>query len=90
MNMKKGHWKALIIELDNPNHAKVGANMTDLEGNKFDVPGATRKGLDYIYFGATKFLPILKRYFISLLEVKKRRCRYVIYNRIDAISYYGN
>jgi hypothetical protein len=32
MNREKGNWEARIIELDNPNYAKVGAKMTDLEG----------------------------------------------------------
>jgi hypothetical protein len=30
-----------------------------------------------------------KIYLISTLEVKKRRCRYAIYNRIEVNSYYG-
>jgi hypothetical protein len=37
--------------------------MIDLEGNEVDVPGATDKDPGYRYFGATKFLPILKELF---------------------------
>jgi hypothetical protein len=42
VDQAKGHWEALIVELGSPNYAKVGAKMTDLEGNKVDVPGATK------------------------------------------------
>jgi pre-mRNA-splicing factor ISY1 len=63
LNRVKGHWEALIIELGNPNYAKVGAKMTDLEGNELDVPSATSKGLGYKYFGDMKFLPIIKYLF---------------------------
>jgi pre-mRNA-splicing factor ISY1 len=63
LNREKGHWEALIVELGSPNYAKVGAKMMDLEGNEVDVPGATGKGPSYRYFGATKFLPILKEIF---------------------------
>jgi len=41
MIRKNGHWEALIIDLESPNYAKVWAKMTDLEGNKDDVPSAT-------------------------------------------------
>ena len=37
--------------------------MMNLEGNKVDVSSATDKGLGYRYFGAMKFLPILKEPF---------------------------
>jgi hypothetical protein len=37
--------------------------MMNLEGNEVDVPSSTSKGLGYRYFGATKFLPILKESF---------------------------
>jgi pre-mRNA-splicing factor ISY1 len=37
--------------------------MTDLEGNEVDVPGATAKGPSYKYFGAMKFLHIIKYFF---------------------------
>jgi hypothetical protein len=37
--------------------------MMDLEGNEVDVPGATGKAPGYRYFGAMKFLPILKELF---------------------------
>jgi len=51
-----------------------------LEGNKFDVPGATSKGLSYIYFGVVKFLPDIKEIFDNPLKVKKnKRFRYEIY-----------
>jgi pre-mRNA-splicing factor ISY1 len=63
--------------------------MMDLEGNEVDVPSATDKGPGYRYFRDTKFLPILKEIFDKPPRVKKRRCRYVIYKRIDASSYYG-
>jgi hypothetical protein len=33
--------------------------------------------------------PFSKIYLISPLEANKRRCRYAIYKRIDASSYYG-
>jgi pre-mRNA-splicing factor ISY1 len=63
MNKAKGHWEAQIVDLGSLDFAKVGAKMTDLEGNKVDVLGAIDKGLYYIYFGATKFLPNLKYLF---------------------------
>jgi pre-mRNA-splicing factor ISY1 len=63
--------------------------MMDLEGNKVDVTGDTDKCLSYRYFRAMEFIPILKSYLIIPLEVKKRRCRYDIYKRIDTSSYYG-
>jgi pre-mRNA-splicing factor ISY1 len=59
----KGHLEALIIELGSLNYAKVGAKMTNLEGNGVYVPGATDKGPDYIYFGAKTFLPDLNGLF---------------------------
>jgi hypothetical protein len=43
------------------------------------VPGATGKGLGYIYFGAMKFLPDFKELFDKPPEEKKMRYRYVIY-----------
>jgi pre-mRNA-splicing factor ISY1 len=89
LNKGKGHWEAPIVELGSPNYAKVGAKMMDLEGNEVDVPSATGKGPGYRYFGATNSSPSPKSYSISPLEVKKRRCRYVIYKQIDASSYYG-
>jgi pre-mRNA-splicing factor ISY1 len=62
--------------------------MSNLEGNKVDVLGATSKGLGYKYFMATKLLAILKE--LSDKPPRgKRRCRYAIYKRIDASSYYG-
>jgi pre-mRNA-splicing factor ISY1 len=76
---QRGIEEALIVEIGSPNYAKVGAKMMDLEGNKVDVPGANDKGPGYKYFGAMKFLPDLKDIFDKPLEVKKRRCRYVIY-----------
>jgi hypothetical protein len=45
--------------------------MTDLEGNKVDVPGATSKGLDYRYSRATQFIPILKYLFDKSPQVKE-------------------
>jgi hypothetical protein len=63
LNREKGHWEAPIVELDNPNYAKVGAKMMNLEGNEVDVPGATDKVPDYKYFEAMEFLPILKEIF---------------------------
>jgi pre-mRNA-splicing factor ISY1 len=45
--------------------------------------------LGYRYFRDMKFLPLLKEFSIIILKVKKRRCRYVIYKRIDTSSYYG-
>jgi pre-mRNA-splicing factor ISY1 len=56
----KGHWEAIIVELGRPNYFKVGAKMTNLEGNKVDVLGAIRKGPGYKYFGATKLFPDIK------------------------------
>jgi hypothetical protein len=35
--MEKGHWEAPIVELDNPNYAKAGAKMMNLERNEVDV-----------------------------------------------------
>jgi pre-mRNA-splicing factor ISY1 len=86
---QKGHWEALIIELGSPNYAKVGAKMTDLEGNEVDVPGATGKGPVTDTLGLQNSSLTSKRYSISPLKVKKRRSRYEIYKRIDASSYYG-
>jgi hypothetical protein len=63
LNREKGHWESLIVEIDNPNYAKVGARMTDLEGNEVDVLGTTGKGPDYRYLRAMKLLPILKELF---------------------------
>jgi hypothetical protein len=61
--MEKRHWEDLIIKLGNPNYAKVGVKMMDLEGNEVDVPSATSKGPDYKYLGNMKFLPIPKEIF---------------------------
>jgi hypothetical protein len=63
MSRSNGHWESLIIELDNPNYAKVGEKMTKLEGNKVYVPGSTDKDRGYRYFKDMKFLPILKEFF---------------------------
>ena len=63
LNKEKGHWEALIVEFGSPNYAKVGANMMKLKVNEVDVSSAIDKGLDYRYFEATKFLPILKELF---------------------------
>jgi hypothetical protein len=63
LNREKEHWEAPIIELGNPNYAKGGVKMMDLEVNKVDVPSAKCKGPSYRYFGATKFLPIPKEIF---------------------------
>jgi hypothetical protein len=39
--------------------------------------------------GLQNYSPSSNRYLIIPLEAKNRRCRYVIYKRIDASSYYG-
>jgi hypothetical protein len=63
--------------------------MTNLEGNGVDVLSSIGKGTSYRYFKAMKLHPILKDIFDNPLEAKKRTCRYEIYKRIDASSYYG-
>jgi pre-mRNA-splicing factor ISY1 len=83
LNRKKGHWEALIIELGSPNYAKVGAKMMDLEGNKVDVPVPSTRDPVTDTLGLQNSSPSSKEYSISPLEVKKRRCRYAIYKRID-------
>jgi pre-mRNA-splicing factor ISY1 len=85
---KNGHWDTLIVELGGPNYTKVGAKMTNLEGNEVDVLVATDKGPDYRYFEDTKFLPNIKELFNNPPKEKKRRSRYEIYKWIDA-NYYG-
>jgi hypothetical protein len=52
-------------------------------------PGATERAPVTDTLGLQNSSPSSKRYSISPLEVKKRRCRYVIYKRIDTSSYYG-
>jgi pre-mRNA-splicing factor ISY1 len=86
--MTKGHYETMIIELGNPSYAKVGTKMMNLEGNEVDVLSSTSMGPGYRYFKPTKLHPSSKVYSISPFEVKKRRCRYVIYKQIDATSDY--
>jgi hypothetical protein len=63
LNRVKEKCKAPIVDLGSPNYFKVGAKMMDMEGDEFDVPGATSKGPSYKYYGARKFLPIPKEIF---------------------------
>jgi len=83
---EKGHWEKQIVKLGGPDYAKVGAKVTDTDGN--EVATATGRGAGYKYFGAAKTLPGVKELFDKPKTMKRRKTRAELNRGIDS-DYFG-
>eukprot|EP00736_Rhodelphis_marinus_P003419 Rmarinus@m.16787 len=80
---EKGHWEDRILELGGSDYKKAAETLKDANGEEIRK---SRSG--YLYFGAAKNLPGVKRVFQDEATTQKKRTRGELMKNIDA-DYYG-